>query len=158
MESPQGSGLVKIKFKPARIVSSLFVISALFLSGCAMHTSSLQRAEESYVTHDYARAFKELWAPVEGHDPRAIYAMGYMYYYGIGTDKDQDLGRSFIRRAAASHYPPAVEALKLITSSKHEQYLPFEKYVPAQQFHEPITANDEGFLEINKPLLRRRKA
>ena len=142
---------MKIFCKKSRIVSSLFIVTVLFLSGCATHTSSLDRAERSYESHDYARAFKELWIPVEAHDPRAIYAMGYMYYYGIGTDKDQDIGRSLIRRASAQHYRPAIAALKLITEAKHEQYLPFEKYTAFSPAH------DEGILEINKPLFRRTK-
>jgi TPR repeat protein len=142
---------VKIYLKKLRITYLLFVLAALTLSGCASRNASLDRAQNSYAARDYARAFKELWRPVEAHDPRAVYAMGYMYYYGIGTDKDQDLGRSFIRRAAASNYPPAVIALKRLTEGKHEQYLPFEKYSSA------ATTHDEGILEINKPLLRRRK-
>ena len=76
--------------------------------------------------------------------------MGYMYYYGLGTDKDQDLGRSLIRRAAAKQYPPAIVALKLITQRRHNQYVPLEKYTS--------NAVDEGIWEIKKPLLRRKTA
>ncbi len=133
-------------------LSILFIVTLSILTGCTSNTSSLDRAEKNYYAHDYARAFKELWTPVEAHDPRATYAMGYMYYYGIGTDKDQDIGRSLIRRAAAMHYPPAIEALKLITESKHEQYLPFEKYSAGT-----TPEQENGILEINKPLISRTK-
>lgn len=153
---------MKIYFKPSRIVSSLFIIITFsFLSGCATHSTSLDRAEKNYYAHDYARAFKELWGPVSSHDPRATYAMGYMYYYGLGTDKDQDIGRSLIRRSAAWHYPPAIQALKIITQTRHEQYLPFEKYSstgPARlrRYSSVTPVHDEGILEINKPLFRRK--
>lgn len=118
----------------------------LLLTGC-IHRSmpSFAAAEYDYAHGNYPRAFQELWTPAEKNDPRALYAMGYMYYYGVGTDKDQDLGRSLIRRAAAKNYPPAITALELITKRRRNQYLPFEKY----------NANDEGIIEVNGPLIKK---
>lgn len=103
-------------------------------------------AQYDYANGNYPRAFQELWAPAQKNDPRALYAMGYMYYYGIGTDKDQDLGRSLIRRAAAKNYPPAITALKMITQVRRSQYIPFEKY---------SNLDNDGILEINGPLIKK---
>lgn len=75
--------------------------------------------------------------------------MGYMYYYGIGTEKDQDIGRSLIRRAADKHYSPAIIALKQITQRRYDQYVPFENY--------DSSAVREGIWKIKRPLIRGKK-
>jgi len=90
--------------------------------------TSYEQAQVSYSQGDYSRAFNELLDPVKHNDPKSLYAMGYMYYYGIGTEKDQNLGRGLIRRSAAYNYPPAIAALKLINQERFNQYVPFEEY------------------------------
>jgi TPR repeat protein len=118
-------GLQMIRpFKVLRISKILLV--SLLLSACVTQQSSFDQAQVSFSQGNYSRSFKELWAPVQMHDPRAMYAMGYMYYYGIGTNKDEDIGLSLIRAAAKQHCPAAVLALKLIQQSKFPQYAPLE--------------------------------
>lgn len=88
----------------------------------------MSSVKEDYAKKNYARAFQEVWGPAKHGDPQAQYVMGYMYFYGLGTDKDQDMGRSLIRQSAAKNYPPAIHALKQITAAHYNQYVPFEKY------------------------------
>ncbi len=124
---------------------TVFCLPLLF-SGCAQPTSPnlhYIKAEQNYAVKDYSRAFQELWLPAQYGQPRAMYAMGYMYYNGIGTNKDQDIGRSLIRRAAEQHYPPAILALKRIDQERREQYLPLEQYDAKTQ--------EEGFWAVPNP-------
>lgn len=124
-----------------------YLVAGMLISACVIHNSAFEAAQRSYEQHDYSQAFEQLWIPARQQDPRALYAMGYMYYYGIGTDKDQDLGRGLINRAAVMKYPPAIEAMNLIMAAKHTQYVPFQKYSSNTQ--------DEGILDINEPLIPR---
>ncbi len=108
----------------------------LLLASCAStatNTANYNQAKQDYARGDYQRAFQELWEPAKNGDYRAQYAMGYMYYYGIGTAKNQDLGRNLIQMAANKNYPPAVHAMELITKREYNQYLPFEKYSSKKQ-------------------------
>lgn len=107
---------------------TIIIAFSLFITSCAMQTASYETAKLNYVHGDYARAFQQLWFPARQNDARALYAMGYMYYYGVGTDQDQDLGRSLIRRASDMKYPPAIVAMRLITQARHNQYVPLENY------------------------------
>lgn len=125
------------------------LLAGTVLSACVIRNTQFEDAQRSYAQRDYSRAFEQLWIPARQLDPRALYAMGYMYYYGIGTDKDQDLGRGLINRAAHMNYPPAIKAMELILAAKHKQYVPFQKY--------DSSALDEGILEINEPLIPRHR-
>lgn len=115
-------------FKFLLVISSLFL--SLFLSSCSTYRQygAFEAAQHSFEVGYYHKSFEQLWEPVASLDPRAMYAMGYMYYYGIGTNKDEDIGLSLIRAAAVRHCPSAVIALKMITASKNVQYAPLEKY------------------------------
>lgn len=107
----------------------LLLFLLFLLTSCARRPCDLDIARQSYLAQDYPRAFRALWQSAKNHDARALYAMGYFYYYGLGTDKDQDLGRQLIARAASGGYPPAVIGLKMLTEQRHNQYLPLEHYV-----------------------------
>lgn len=51
-------------------------------------------------------------------DPDAQYALGYMYFYGIGTVRDVDAAKLWIRRAAAQGQPLALKATHILN---HEE-------------------------------------
>ncbi len=48
------------------------------------------------------------------NDADAQYALGYMYYYGVGTTQDQQTAMNWINKAAAQGQPQAVQAAKLL--------------------------------------------
>lgn len=52
----------------------------------------------------------------ENGSPDAQYALGYMYYYGINTVKDQQTAILWIKRAAAQGQPLAQKAMSLINT------------------------------------------
>ncbi len=60
-------------------------------------------------------------------DPDAQYALGYMYYYGVSTIRDEDNARLWISRAAAQGQPLAKKAMAMLNedqaSIKHNDSL-----------------------------------
>lgn len=103
------------------ILSAWFACS-LLLSSCS--TPYLTVSAENDFRHGYyARAFEKLWMPAHSGNPRAQYALGYLYYYGLGIVRDEDLARVWFRHAAECHYPPAVVAYKRLTNPEYTQYV-----------------------------------
>jgi len=89
----------------------------LLLAGCASQPTTpssadrMELAREAYVAKDYDRAFAITRAEAELGNPRAQYALGYMYYNGEGVLPDPDMALKWIREAATKGDPKAVEAL-----------------------------------------------
>lgn len=95
----------------------LSTVLAATLLGCASSPATrnagpdFESAREAYVSGDYQRALPLMTAEAERGTPRAQYALGYMYFNGLGVDSDRDRAVSWIRRAADNGDPLAVEAL-----------------------------------------------
>lgn len=107
---------------------TIFFLAAL-LSSCINTTPAFSKAAISYAQHDYHRSFNilsDITDLANHEDPRAQYALGYLYYYGLGVAMDQDIGREWIKKSAAHCYPPAVVALKEIMNGRHQQYTALE--------------------------------
>jgi TPR repeat protein len=102
----------------------LIAVCCFLLTACAIGKISNSAAKQDYVEHDYSRAFNALLLPAMHDDPEAQYALGYMYYYGLGIAKDQDIARTWIKKSADHHYLPALQAMVVITQVRHEQYIP----------------------------------
>lgn len=64
----------------------------------------------------YNCSIKQVQQAAENGNPDAEYALGYMYYYGIGTTKDQQTAALWIERAAAAGQPLAKKAWSLINT------------------------------------------
>lgn len=65
----------------------------------------------------YQCSFGRVEQAARSGDPDAQYALGYLYYYGIGTTQDQQTGLLWIRRAAAQGQSVARDALKRLTGT-----------------------------------------
>lgn len=98
-----------------RLILSALLAAAL--SGCATSPAlknagpDFESARAAYVAGDYQRALPLMTASAERGTPRAQYALGYMYFNGLGVDSDRDRAIAWIRRAANNGDPLAVEAL-----------------------------------------------
>jgi len=105
----------------------ILTLNELLIS-CVNKIDNLAQAKIYYNQHDYPLAFDILLkATANGNrNPEAQYALGYMYYYGLGIAKDQDIGRLWICKAAAQHYLPAMRACDVITQANHTQLSSFE--------------------------------
>lgn len=63
----------------------------------------------------YQCSVDRVQAAAENGDADAEYALGYMYYYGVNTPRDQDSAKLWISRSAAQGQPLAKSALAMIT-------------------------------------------
>lgn len=114
-------------------ILSTMIAGSLLLASCSTPYRTIS-AEKDFRQGYYARAFEKLWMPAHSGNPRAQYALGYLYYYGLGTVRDEDLARAWFRHAAECHYPPAVIAYKRLTNPEYKQYVdiqtPVSKAIP----------------------------
>ncbi len=79
--------------------------------------SSTAVCTENAFLQKYQCSFIRIEQAARAGDPDAQYALGYLYYYGIGTTQDQQTGLVWIKRAAAQGQPVAKNALKVLSTS-----------------------------------------
>lgn len=63
----------------------------------------------------YGCSLERLTAAARNGDADAQYGLGYMYYYGIGTMRDETTARAWIKRSAAQGQPLAIKAYAMMT-------------------------------------------
>ena len=98
---------------------SFFVYFSLLLTACAVSpgVKYLKRGQAAYQMQDYHTAFQNLLASAKCDNTMAEYAVGYMYYYGIGTKRDLFAAVAWFQKAARYKQPDAIKALELIKQS-----------------------------------------
>ena len=103
------------------IVIILSVFSVFLLTGCdGPGVSAYHRGNHAYEYGDYNEAFANyLYAANQGVVP-AQYAVGYQYYYGLGTKRDEPKGIKWLQ-CAAHHSLRAQYALHLIQENRPPQ-------------------------------------
>jgi len=103
------------------LLISLFCL--LFLQACQHSFSGSQKAQEAadlsagkeyFVTKNYQSAFKTLYPLAKEGNAEAQYAIGYMYYYGEGVNKDTLVAKKWIKKSAVQNYQLAEQALTLM--------------------------------------------
>lgn len=67
----------------------------------------------------YGCSLERIQQAARNGDPDAQYALGYMYYYGIGTVRDSQTARLWIKRSAAQGQPLAKKAESLLAQGVH---------------------------------------
>lgn len=115
----------------------IFLLMVVGLTGCAGHSS--QSVEESFsqssvcqqnpFLQEFDCSLVNIEQSAEKGDPDAQYALGYLYYYGVGTVQDYQAASLWIQKAAAQGQPLAVKALQMING----QAYPAMGQVKAQQ-------------------------
>lgn len=114
----------------------LICLVALSLVSCASNSSApaLSTSQVSYLQQGkryfdegyYKRAMRILLPLACDGIPDAEYAVGYMYYYGLGVAQDTDVGYFWIKRAADKRYIVAVKALPLLESGNGIERTPLK--------------------------------
>lgn len=110
-----------------RLISVLSVSAVAFctlLTGCAHKANHGSAATGTFAgtkacqsnafLQRYGCSLDRVEQAAESDDPDAMYALGYMYYYGIGTVKDKDTAVVWIQRAAGLNQPLAIKAMEII--------------------------------------------
>lgn len=94
----------------------LLIIIAVLLQACASpkHSQEVEQGRLYFESGEFKKAMHSLLPAAVAGNPRAEYAVGYMYYYGYGVSRDDESGMFWMSRAADCHYPPAVKAVDRI--------------------------------------------
>ncbi|OGT43755.1 MAG: hypothetical protein A3F13_08440 [Gammaproteobacteria bacterium RIFCSPHIGHO2_12_FULL_40_19] len=101
---------------------AVIALTAL-MTGC-QHPPTSNSSQSSHVPGcasnpylmKYGCSITKIQQAAENGSADAQYALGYMYYYGIGTAKDRETGELWIQRSAAQGQPLAKKAWSLINS------------------------------------------
>ena len=92
----------------------MIAISFCLLTACT--GSAIQAYKQgniNYAQGDYHAAFLNYQIAADGHVPAGEYALGYMYYYGIGISRDQSKVVLLMKHASID-YPPAKDAINML--------------------------------------------
>ena len=109
-----------IKMKAYAIIILTLVIG---LTGCATQQTrsskaipppTLEVAQNNFRAGEYSKAISQLSFLAVNDDREAQYALGYMYYYGLGTTQNIDLARGWFRESAIAGFDQAKQALNQI--------------------------------------------
>lgn len=102
---------------------AIITILSLALAGCATTSgrtpetvAPIQAARQAWLAGNYERALPLLKRLARAGNPRAQYALGYMYYKGQGVAQNMRTALVWIRRAADNDSALAIEALGRIAS------------------------------------------
>lgn len=123
----------------------LITLAAVLMSGCAtnkkkipdgpgtpVQTQSLSPAmmsqlalgKQMFQDGYYKRALQQLLPLAAEGSMEAQYAVGYMYYYGLGSPQDTESGYFWIKRSADQQYQPAINALVIIEKQQRKNVKP----------------------------------
>lgn len=115
----------------------LLLLSVIFLQSCATLSSSslLQKARSDYAQAKYTEAFSQLLTLASKKNAEAQYAVGYMYYKGLGIDQDSQQALYWFRKSSTQGNEKAKFALSLlrINRVKTHRDAPINKQLPANQ-------------------------
>ncbi|MCU7880766.1 MAG: SEL1-like repeat protein [Candidatus Thiodiazotropha sp. (ex Lucinoma aequizonata)] len=107
--------------KPLFLLLSL-LSGLVVLSGCSTtpddkgekdSVTILQEAHRAYNIKAYKKVFGLIIPLATAGNDRAEYALGYLYYYGLGIEKNDRQAMHWIQRAAAQGNRKAQKALIL---------------------------------------------
>lgn len=89
------------------------------LTACISSTLNLSEGIASFQAQDYRRAFIRLKPEAARGQPDAMYAVGYMYYYGQGVVEDRKKAWYWINKAAQLGQPDAITAANILEQGSY---------------------------------------
>jgi TPR repeat protein len=110
-----------MKYSTACYLTLLLLTNTLILASCSWSGSneqpnyihaSLAEGKANFKEKNYTLAYRQLLPLAVKGSPDAQYAIGYMYYYGKGIDRNEELAESWLRKAAKQGQSHAIQALK----------------------------------------------
>lgn len=97
----------------------MLLVSTLLLQACSTATPSpLSKGAAEFDQQEYQAAFTDLLPLAQKGDAQAQYAVGYLYYNGLGVSRDFKLAQSWFQKAAAQGNAKAKKALSMIEEAK----------------------------------------
>lgn len=106
-------------------VMLIVAIASVLLQACSsVGGGALRHGRSAFQNQDYRTAFKDLLPLAQKGNSQAQYAIGYMYYNGLGVAKDFQMAQFWLHKSAAQQYQKAKDALKMIVSAKSAEPFP----------------------------------
>ena len=93
----------------------LLICLSVTLCGCAQNW--YQQGKQNFLNHRYHQALPKLLMAANNNNHDAQYAVGYMYYNGLGTPADDLLAVYWLNRSAKSQNTHAILALANMNAS-----------------------------------------
>jgi DamX protein len=117
-----------------RLISVIAALSVLLAVGCSVTTDEgrFDSGKENFIAGNFDQSFKQLQPLAKQGNPEAQYAVGYMYFYGLGTKQNMQEAVEWMQQAADSGQPQAKLALEQLRQ---------DKLVTARAFSENTTQN-----------------
>ena len=133
----------------SRIGLGLSLGCCAILVGCAKTAAASQNTASSAVAvaecqknrflQRYGCSLERVEQAAETNDPDAEYALGYMYYNGIGTVRDPDTAVVWIKRAAQQGQPLAISAMTAIRRAQFPKMGQIHLHQTAPVAHKPAS-------------------
>ncbi|MBL4759524.1 MAG: SPOR domain-containing protein [Mariprofundaceae bacterium] len=132
-----------------RSVRFLLVILSVFgLVACSKHqaaptppSAQLSACSGDPYLMKYGCSMNQIQQAAERGDPDAQYALGYMYYYGVETAKDQNSAKLWIARAASQGQPLAKRAMAMLEGTGT---------LPAHKTHKPTRSPSPLYASVQQ--------
>ena len=102
----------------------LIFISCVLLQACSSTGTSLKYARAEFQNQNYRGAFKNLLPLAKKGNTQAQYAIGYMYYNGLGVDKDFQMAELWLHKSADKNNMKAQQALAMLSKAKASEPFP----------------------------------
>ncbi len=109
-------------YKKSGLSFILFLLCSLL---CACAATTANNAQQTYLlgqryyqAQNYGNAFDAINKAAKEGNINAQYALGYMYYYGIGTGVDPHTGISWMQKAASKNQQQAINALAILNKTR----------------------------------------
>ena len=99
------------------VAKSILLMTACFtLTACVSpqqrYAQDYTVAKKNFAQQNYHSAFNRIQSPAKAGNPDAQYALGYMYYNGLGTIANHQLAAYWFQKAATKDQPAAKKALR----------------------------------------------
>lgn len=108
------------------------LISVLLLQACSTATTkAFTKGANEFNQQQYQAAFTDLLPLANQGDAQAQYAVGYLYYNGLGVDKNFKLAVFWFNKAANQGNAKAQKALTMIDAAKASEPFPAPAAVSA---------------------------
>jgi TPR repeat protein len=94
----------------------LLILLCSLIMGCTsvQNAEQLQLGKQNFSGGDYPSAFRQLMPSAINGNAQAEYAVGYMYYYGLGVTQDIETGTDWMKKSATQHNSSAIKAMRLL--------------------------------------------
>ena len=120
-------------YKLQHILLASVVTASFSLTGCFFNRSAggdripANVCKKNVFLRRYKCSLSAIERSASRGDPDAQYALGYMYFYGVGTVRDTEAATLWIDRAAAQGQPLAKRARSLMSETRNS-YQPRSSY------------------------------